>query len=189
MDSWSVFIVIVLIGFSATYYFGVVSEKALSNKWVAQFKDQISNDVIVRVFSSKEIYEFSKELKNDKYKEASFYFNSVNEKIKDSVFTKRDKEFFNHPAISKPIAPMSFNIKRGHRPPEAVVNWLDLMAWFADQKLVKVYYENSGSKLQRNRQHKFTIDCPACGRGMKIPANKKIKVTCPHCGDKFMATT
>ena len=38
-----------------------------------------------------------------------------------------------------------------------------------------------------NSKDKKYIKCPNCKKEMKIPRNKgKIKVTCPHCGHKFV---
>ena len=38
-----------------------------------------------------------------------------------------------------------------------------------------------------NSKDKKYIKCPICKKEMKIPRNKgKIKVTCPHCGHKFV---
>ena len=38
-----------------------------------------------------------------------------------------------------------------------------------------------------NSKDKEYIKCPNCKKEMKIPRNKgKIKVTCPHCGHKFV---
>lgn len=38
-----------------------------------------------------------------------------------------------------------------------------------------------------NSKDKKYIECPNCKKEMKIPRNKgKIKVTCPHCGHKFV---
>lgn len=38
-----------------------------------------------------------------------------------------------------------------------------------------------------NSNDKKYIKCPNCKKEMKIPRNKgKIKVTCPHCGHKFV---
>src|SRR5690554_6159805 len=105
METWIILIGVVMIALFAIYHSGAESEKDLGYRWVAQFKDQTSNDVIVRVFSSKEIYEGSKELKNGEYKEALNYFNSVSDEVKSSVFSERDQEFFNHPAMSQAVAP------------------------------------------------------------------------------------
>ena len=38
-----------------------------------------------------------------------------------------------------------------------------------------------------NSKDKKYIKCPNCKKEMKIPRNKgKIKITCPHCGHKFV---
>ncbi len=42
------------------------------------------------------------------------------------------------------------------------------------------------TRAQNSKDKKY-IKCPNCKKEMKIPRNKgKIKVTCPHCGHKFI---
>lgn len=36
---------------------------------------------------------------------------------------------------------------------------------------------------------KLTVDCPTCSRKMNVPKGKTLKVTCPHCTDKFKIQT
>lgn len=189
MDTWVILAGIGIIVLFSIYHSGAKAEQALNYEWVAQFKDRSSNDVIVRIFSSKEMYEGARELKKGDFKEAFHYFNSVGESAKGTIFSKREQEFFRHPAISEPVAPLSFQPDQGRLPPNAVINWLDLMAWFADQELVTVRYFSDGAISSPTQKHKLMIECPSCQRKMNIPAGKTIQVTCPHCQVKFKATT
>ncbi|MFB2765661.1 MULTISPECIES: hypothetical protein [Marinobacter] len=188
MDTWIIFTGIGVAVLFAIYHSGARSEKILNYQWIAQFKDEESNDVIVRIFSSKEMYEGSRDLKKRDFREVLDYFNSADDIVRDYVFSEREQTFFSHPAISKPIAPLSFNPVHGTLPPKAVINWLDLMAWLAGQELMAVRYYGQDVGLSTEHKQKLMIDCPSCGGKMNVLAGKTMQTTCPHCGSKFKVT-
>lgn len=48
------------------------------------------------------------------------------------------------------------------------------------------FFEKYKIRASNSKDKKY-IKCPNCKKEMKIPRNKgKIKVTCPHCGHKFV---
>ena len=48
------------------------------------------------------------------------------------------------------------------------------------------FFEKYKIRAATSKDKKY-IKCPNCKKEMKIPRNKgKIKVTCPHCGHKFV---
>lgn len=189
MDTWIILIGIAVFVLFAIYQSGAESEKVLDCRWVAQFKDQDSKDVIVRIFSSKEMYEGSRDLKSGDFNETLHHFNSIGESARGAFFSEREQEFFSHPAISKPVAPLSFHPVHGQLPPKAVINWLDLMALLSGQELMAVRYHSEGASSSEESGQKLMIDCPSCDQKMNIPFGKIIRVTCPHCKNKFKATT
>ena len=188
MDTWIILTGIGIAVLFAIYHSGARSEKILNYQWIAQLKDEESNDVIVRIMSSKEMYEGSRDLKKGDFREALDYFNSADDIVRDSVFSEREQKFFSHPAISKPIAPLSFNPVHGTLPPKAVINWLDLMAWLAGQELMAVRYYGQDVVSSTEHKQKLMIDCPSCAGKMNVLAGKTLQTTCPHCRSKFKVT-
>jgi len=188
MDTWVIFFgfgVLVLLG---VYLSGAQAEKYLNNRWLVQFKTRSSSDIRVQVFSSKEILENLMEMRRDT-KDALRDFNAATEEVRRVIYPKWQQGFLNHPAHSSSIAPLSFRPDHNCRPPKAVVDWLDLVSLLGGEEVVAVHFYDDGEYSLLHRPVRYKVECPSCGNNMNIPVGKKLKVTCPHCSEKFSATT
>lgn len=52
-----------------------------------------------------------------------------------------------------------------------------------------VHYYDDGEGSSVREPVKYKVECPSCRKSMNIPVGKKLKVTCPHCSEKFGAMT
>ncbi len=188
MDTWVIWVGVGVLVLFAIYCSGAQAEKYLNYRWLVQFKDQTSNDISMRVFSSKQIFDGSRELRRN-IKDASLDFKAADEEIRQVIYPKWQQGFLNHPANSSSIAPLSFRTDHNRHPPKAVVDWLDLMSRLAGEEVVAVYFYDDGEGSSLRQPAKYKVECPGCGKNMNIPVGKKLKVTCPHCSKKFGATT